>query len=103
MTSPASVINSRRFIIPRVVFPRRKGQRSSLAVPDWVCDFEIWLQDRLQARDWKALLEPRFIQPLFRKNHPTVITRPRCWSSSEQPGKALEDPALDAMTDLLNK
>lgn len=40
-------------------------------VPDWVADYDQWLQERLQARDKDALIEPRFIQPLFRKNHPT--------------------------------
>ncbi len=40
-------------------------------VPDWVADYDRWLQERLLARDKDALIEPRFIQPLFRKNHPT--------------------------------
>lgn len=40
-------------------------------VPDWVSDYDRWLQERLLARDKDALVEPRFIQPLFRKNHPT--------------------------------
>jgi 4,5-DOPA dioxygenase extradiol len=40
------------------------------AEPDWVTDFDRWLQERLLARDKDALVEPRFVQPLFRKNHP---------------------------------
>lgn len=40
-------------------------------VPDWVTAFDLWLQQRLEARDKDSLIEPRFIQPLFRKNHPT--------------------------------
>lgn len=39
--------------------------------PDWVSDYDRWLQERILARDKDALIEPRFIQPLFRKNHPT--------------------------------
>ncbi|MDQ3231820.1 MAG: dioxygenase [Pseudobdellovibrionaceae bacterium] len=40
-------------------------------VPAWVTDYEVWLRDRLLAGDKDVLIEPRFIQPLFRKNHPT--------------------------------
>jgi 4,5-DOPA dioxygenase extradiol len=39
--------------------------------PVWVTNYDRWLQERLLARDKEALIEPRFIQPLFRKNHPT--------------------------------
>lgn len=46
-------------------------EENSQTVPDWVADYDAWLQDRLRARDKDALIEPRFIQPLFRKNHPT--------------------------------
>jgi 4,5-DOPA dioxygenase extradiol len=46
-------------------------EENSQSVPDWVGDFDRWLQERLLARDRDALVEPRFIQPLFRKNHPT--------------------------------
>lgn len=44
---------------------------NSETVPDWVANYDAWLQERLLARDKDALIEPRFIQPLFRKNHPT--------------------------------
>jgi 4,5-DOPA dioxygenase extradiol len=40
-------------------------------VPVWVNDYDRWLQERLLARDKAALVEPRVIQPLFRKDHPT--------------------------------
>lgn len=46
-------------------------EEGRMDVPDWVSDYDRWLQERLLARDKDALVEPRFIQPLFRKNHPT--------------------------------